>query len=392
MSFGNVFDKGGDQHGSAEKSTEKLRKNTPGAEGVSKDVRDLEEERDPWLVRQTAHGAFGAMEFLAGLFRNAKDVSTAQRQVSEDPQAVTRTASSNVKACGPLKVEISEKDMPKMDELSKYIDYREAYAQIATGLGSSEGLAVDPSKNTAYVADRVGHKLSAVDLTTGAQRVVAKDLGDIGDVKVDGKGHAYVTDYVGARLLVVNLSDGSFTPVSNLTGAYGVALDVKKDKAYVADHSEGKLIEVDLGSKGVREAVAGLNTAGGNINCVALDGKGKAYVGGTAGTLQEIDLTDGKYHVLATLPGTNAVRVELDGAGRAYVADPEQSGRLHEITLADGGHRVVAVGLEWCKGLALDAAGGRILVSNQQGRLWRITKSATEAPGGVGKVVPPPGT
>ncbi|MFI0741395.1 hypothetical protein ACH4PU_25445 [Streptomyces sp. NPDC021100] len=392
MSFGNVFDKGGDQHGSAEKSTEKLRGNTPGAEGVSKDVRDLEEERDPWLVRQTAHGAFGAMEFLDGLFRNAEEVAAAQRKVSEDPQAVTRTAASNVKACGPLEVEIGEKDMPKMDELSKYIDYREAYALIATGLGSSEGLAVDPSENTAYVADRAGHKLSAVDLTTGAQRVIATDLGDVGDVKVDGKGHAYVTDYAGGRLLVVNLSDGSFTPVTGLTGAYGVALDGKSGKAYVAEYSEGKLIEVDLGTKDIRQAVTGLNAAGGNINCVALDGKGKAYVGGTVGSLQEVDLADGRHHVLASLPGTNAVRVELDGAGRAYAVDPEQKGRLHEITLADGGHRVVALELEWCKGLALDTADGQIYVSNQQGRLWRIGKSATEALGGVGRVVPPPGT
>ncbi|MGI5337811.1 hypothetical protein ACQEVS_10620 [Streptomyces sp. CA-181903] len=389
MSFGNVFDKGGDQHDSAEQSTEKLRKNTPGAEGVSKDAGDLEKERDPWLVRQTAHGAFGAMEFLSGLFRNAKEVSAAQRKVSEDPQSVSRTASSSMKACGPPKAEISDKDMPKMDVLSDLIDDRAAYSLVTTGLGSSEGLAVDPARNTAYVADRAGHKLSAVDLATGAQRVIAKDLGDVGDVKVDGKGRAYVTDYAGARLLVVNLSDGSFTVHTGVTGAYGVAL-AGQDKAYVADYTEGHLTEVDLGGKNTRPAVTDL---GGGINCVALDGKGKAYVGNTSGTLQEAALADGKHHVLTELPGANAVRVELDGAGRAYVLAPQQQlGRLYEITLADGGQRVVASGLQSCMGLALDTADGQIYVSNQQGQLWRITKCATEAPGGVGKVLPPPGT
>ncbi|MBC2874032.1 MULTISPECIES: NHL repeat-containing protein [Streptomyces] len=392
MSFGNVFDKGGDQHDSAEQSTEKLRKNTPGADGVSKDAGDLEKERDPWLVRQTAHGAFAAMEFLGGLFRNAKEVSTAQRKVSEDPQSVSRTASSNMKACGPPKVEISDKDMPKMDDLSKLIDNRAAYALVATDLGSSEGLAVDPARNTAYVTDRAGHKLSAVDLTTGAQRVIAKDLGDVGDVKVDGKGHAYVTDYAGARLLVVNLSDGSFTPLTGVTGAYGVALDGKKNKAYVADYAEGQLTEVDLGGKDTRPAATGLGAAGGNIDCVALDGKGKAYVGDTAGNVQEVDLADGRHHVLTNLPGADAVRVELDGAGRAYAVDPRQTGRLYEITLADGAQRVVATGLQLCKGLALDTADGQIYVSNQQGQLWRIATCATEAPGGVGQVRPPPGT
>ncbi|MEU5127113.1 gluconolaconase [Streptomyces mobaraensis] len=76
-----------------------------------------------------------------------------------------------------------------------------------------------------------------------------------------------------------------------------------------------------------------------------------------------------------------------DGKDNFDMSDPGR--RFLQKGLAE---IVAAVGLEWCKGLALDAAGGRIYVSNQQGRLWRITKSATEALGGVGKVVPPPGT
>ncbi|MBZ4322149.1 hypothetical protein [Streptomyces huiliensis] len=391
MSFGNIFDTGGDQSESGEKSTEKIRGNTPGAEGESKDVRDLEAERDPWLVRQTAHGAFGVMEFLGGLFRNAQEASTAQRQASEDPNTVSRTASSSLKACGPPKADLRDEDLPKMEDLSRVIDHRTAYDLVTTGLGASEGLAVDPARKTVYVADRAGQKLSAVDVATGAQHVIASGLGDVGDVKVDGKGSAYVTDYANARLLVVNLSDGSFTPITGLTGAYGVALDGGKGRAYVVNHAEGQLFEVDLGSKEKKRVAAelGVLTATG----VALDGRGKAYVGDTGGRLYEVDLATGRHHVLTTLSGAGALRVELDGAGKAYAVDPQPlNGRLYEITLADGAHRVVATGLQTCKGLALDVGDDRIYVGNQQGQLWQIRKSATEARGGVGQVVPPPGT
>lgn len=384
MSFKNIFESGGGESDSAEKSAQALNEDTPGAGDVSEAVRKLESERDPWLVRQTAHGAFDVMGFLGPLFQNAQDVAAAQRQVSEDPASTSHMASSTMKAFEPLQVSISDDDMPKVEDLSKIIDNRRSFALIATGLGVSEGLAVDPSQNTAYVADRGGQKLSAVHLATGAQRVVASGLGDIGDVTVDGSGTAYTTDYGGGRVLAVDLSNGSSRAVAGVSGAYGVALD-GTGKAYVANWADGQLIAVDLGN-GQKNTVAG--GLGGGISAVALDGRGKAYVGqkDNGGKLYEVDLADGTHRVVTNLSGASTIRAELDGADKAYTID-HVNGRLYEISLADGAQRVVATGLGTCAGLALDTVNGRIYVSNREGQLWQIDQRAAQELGGVGKVV-----
>lgn len=384
MSFKNIFDNGGNEAGSADKSAEALNKDTPGAGDVSEAVRKLESERDPWLVRQTAHGAFDVMGFLGPLFQNAQGVAAAQRQVSEDPGSASGMAAATKKAFGPPKVSIGDEDMPKLEDLSKLINNRRGYTLITTGLGTSEGLAVDPSLNTAYVGDRGGVKLSAVKLDTGAQLTAANALGDIGEVQSDGQGKAYTTDYGGGRLLAVDLADGSSRKIADVSGAYGVALDAA-GKAYVASWLDGLLIAVDLPGGQKRTIVTGL---GQGIGGVALDGRGKAYIGRKdgGGHLYEVDLAARTYRVLTNLPAASTIRVALDGAGRAYTID-HLNGRLYEITLADGAQRVVATGLGTCEGLALDTVNGWIYVSNREGQLWQINQRATQVPGGVGKVM-----
>ncbi|MEU6863328.1 hypothetical protein ABZ924_08660 [Streptomyces sp. NPDC046876] len=384
MSFKNIFDNGGDEAGSADKSARALNEDAPGSGDVSEAVRKLESERDPWLVRQTAHGAFDVMGFLNPLFRNAQGIAAAQRQVSEDPGATSTMAAATTKAFGPPKVSISDDDMPKLEDLSKLIGNRRNYSLIATGLGTSEGLVVDPSANTAYVADRGGKKLSAVKVDTGSQRVVASALGDIGDVRVDGQGTAYTTDY-GGRLLAVDLSSGSSRKIADVNGAYGVALDAA-GKAYVANWIDGQLIAVDLPGGQKTTIATGL---GQGIGGVALDGRGKAYIGRKdgGGKLHEVDLAARTHRVVTTLAGSSTIRVVLDGAGRAYTID-HVNGSLYEITLADGAQRVVATGLGTCEGLALDTVNGWIYVSNREGQLWQINQRAALALGGVGKVAP----
>lgn len=384
MSFKNIFDNGGDEAGSAEQSAQALNEDTPGAGDVSEAVRKMESERDPWLVRQTAHGAFDVMGFLGPMLQNTQNMAATQRQVSEDPGSTSTMASSTMKAFGPPQVNISEEDMPKPEDLSKLIGNKRSFALLATGLGLSEGVAIDPSQGMVYVADRGGQRLCAVKVATGAQRVAASTLGDIGDVKLDGQGTAYTTDYGGARLLAVDLAGGSSRTVASVTGAYGVALD-GTGKAYVANWLEGQLIAVDLRS-GQKNTIAG--NLGQGIGGVALDGSGKAYVGQKdgSGKLYEVSLADGTHRVVTSLPGASTIRVELDGAGKAYTID-HVNGRLYEVTLADGAHRVVASGLGTCAGLALDTVNGRIYVSNREGQLWQIDRRAAEALGGVGKVV-----
>ncbi|KOY59328.1 PQQ-binding-like beta-propeller repeat protein [Streptomyces sp. XY332] len=385
MSFENIFNSGGSEADSAKRSAESLNKDAPGAGDVSEAVRKLESERDPWLVRQTAHGAFDVMGFLSPLFQKINETSAGQRQVAENPGSTSGMASSTLKAAGPPRPTISEEDMPKLEDLSKMIGDRRGYALITTGLGTSEGLAVDPAQNTAYVADRGGQKLSAVKIATGAQRVVASGLGDICDVKLDGKGKAYAADYGNGRLLAVDLSTGTSGAVASVPGAYGLALD-GRGTAYVISHSEGKLTAVDLQSGQKTTVATGLPVG---VGAVALDGKGKAYVGQKdhGGNLYEVSLADGTKRLLTTLSGASAMRIELIGDGKAYTVDHQNGGRLHEITLADGSQRVVAGGLATCEGLALDTADGQIYVSNREGQLWQIAQRAAQPLGGVGKVV-----
>jgi hypothetical protein len=75
MSFKNVFDSGGGEADSAKKAAQALNSDTPGAGNVSEAVRNLESQRAPWLVRQTAHGAFDVIGFLDPLFQKFHDVS-----------------------------------------------------------------------------------------------------------------------------------------------------------------------------------------------------------------------------------------------------------------------------------------------------------------------------
>ncbi|WP_406182388.1 hypothetical protein [Streptomyces sp. NBC_01006] len=383
MSFGNIFDGGGSSADSAKQSGEALGKDTPGAGDVSEAVRKMESERDPWIMRQTAHGAFDVMGFLGPLFQKFHDASADQRQVSENPGSTSAMASSTLKAAGPPKVSIGEDDMPKLEDLSKLMATRRSFALITTGLGTSEGLAVDPSQNTAYVADRGGQKLSAVKIATGAQRVVASGLGDICDVKLDGKGAAYSADHSGARLVAVDLSTGTSSTVASVPGAYGLALD-GAGKAYVVSYTEGKLIAVDLRTGQKTTVATGLPVG---ISAVALDGKGKAYVGQKdyGYNVYEVNLADGAKRLVTTLPVASAMRMELTGDGKAFTID-HLNGRLYEITLADGSQRVVASGLATCEGLALDTANGQIYVSNRETQLWQITQRDTQPMGGVGKV------
>ncbi|MGF1425679.1 hypothetical protein [Kitasatospora sp. LaBMicrA B282] len=379
MTFKNIFDSGGNEADSAKQAAEALNGDVPGAGDVSGKVRAQESAQDPWLVRQTAHGAFDVMGFLNPLFQKFHDASADQLTAAQDPASTFDMASSAMnKAASTLKVEIREEDLPTASNTGE-----RPSLLLATDLGSSEGLAVDPVQGKAYVADRGGQKLTVVDLATGAKRVAASGLGDVGDVALDGTGTPYLAVYGGAQLIAVDPAAGTFRKLADVPGAYGVALD-GTGKAYVADYANAQLVAVDLAS-GQRTTVAdGLGYASG----VALDGAGKAYVAlRESGTLYEVDLVTRTKRVVATLPpGAWATRVALDGAGGAYLAD-SAGGRLYLVGLADGAQRVVAGGLGHPYGLALDRGNGRLYLSNQEGQLWRLSQRAATALGGIGKVV-----
>ncbi|MFD9207697.1 hypothetical protein ACFVZM_15660 [Streptomyces sioyaensis] len=254
---------------------------------------------------------------------------------------------------------------------------KKAPVELATGLGTADGLALDLVNQKAYVTERHnGGKLHKVDLASGNTDWVLEKLGEVNDVALDLPGNkAYVADYSGKRLFTVNLSDHTAAPVTVAEGmqAYGVALDLPGNKAYVADYG-GKLIEFDLNSRPAKkQRTWDVPRAAG----VALN-EGKAYVGQyDLDGLYEVDLTAdrNKPQTVATNLGTS-VRVALDGTVNAYVSD-SSGGRLHEVVVADGEakgrQRVVADGLGTVCGLGLDRDNGWIYVSNRQGKLLRIS-------------------
>ncbi|NUK21099.1 hypothetical protein HRW21_38880, partial [Streptomyces lunaelactis] len=129
---------------------------------------------------------------------------------------------------------------------------------------------------------------------------------------------AYATDYSGARLLAVDLSSGSSRKIADVSGAYGLALAA--GKAYVASWADGNLYAVELPG-GQKSTIA--TGMGQGIGGVALDGRGKAYIGqkDNGGKLYEVDLANGTNRIVTSLPGARTIRVALDGAGRAYTID-----------------------------------------------------------------------
>ncbi|MEU3230197.1 YncE family protein [Nocardiopsis alba] len=257
---------------------------------------------------------------------------------------------------------------------------RAAPVEIATGLGTAEGLALDLENRKAYVVERPGGnrgRLYKVDLDSGAVERIAENLGDTNDVALDkAGGKAYVTDY-GGRLLTVDLSEPSAAPVvvAEKIRAYGVALDLPNHRIYVSDYSAGKLVELDLsgGSAEQRRSWPVRNAAG-----VALVGD-KAYVGQHGrGEFYEIDLAaEGEEppREVASALG-QSVRVALDGESTAYVSDPGGS-RLHEIVLAEGaakGHqRVVVDGIGSICGVALDRDEDLVYLTTREGRLLKAS-------------------
>lgn len=262
---------------------------------------------------------------------------------------------------------------------------RAAPVELATGLGTADGLALDLMNQKAYITDRWGNggKLYKIDLAGGGTEWVLEKLGQVNDVALDLPNNmAYVADHSGKRLFTVNLSDRSASPVTVAEGmaAYGVALDLPGNKAYVTDVEKGKLIEFDLNRvPAAKQRTWDVPRAAG----VALKG-GKAYIGQyDKSGLYEVDLTadGGTPQTVATNLGYS-VRVALDGAVNAYVSDSSGS-RLHEVAVAGGEakglQRVVADGLGTVCGVALDRDNGWIYVSNRQGKLLRLSGALPDA-------------
>ncbi|MEU9554338.1 hypothetical protein [Streptomyces fumanus] len=412
--FGHAFSSGKARAGDAEKSAEEVRKGIPGTgdghwdeeeESVSGDVsayvRSIESGRDPWQPRQTAHGALDVMKgFLGPHFKNFQSAADGQRKVSEDPKSTSGMAASSVKTSAGQKVftdsaKIREENQPQISEETEKA-LKDTYHQaggavlLAGGMGSCPDVAVDVAHDRAYVVTDDG-KLYSVDLTTHIKRQVMTGgtagarLGQLGGVASDGKGNAYITVRNLGHLLRVRLSSGHPEKIAEVGNAYGIRLDKAGEKAYVTT-SNGLLYEVDVRSKDSqpKKLAEGL----GNLtSAVDLDGSGKAYTGNLDEThsLREIDIEAGTSREPRPVAPSSTQRsggLALDGAGAAYVGD-HLNDVLYRVDLASGREREVVVkagGAFSPLGVALDSVHRVVYVSTHEGQLWRFSLRVLESP------------
>ncbi|WP_282794949.1 YncE family protein [Streptomyces sp. CC224B] len=413
--FGNAFNGGKDRAGDAEKSTEDIREDTPGAgsgdwdedeESVSGDVsayvHKLESGRDAWHPRQTAHGALDVMQgFLGSHFKNFQTAADNQRKASENPGTTSDMAASTMKSATAddsykQASHIKDEDQPGISEevrrkLKGTHDRTGGAVLVATGMsGHAVDVAVDPAHDKAYVVMDSG-TLYGVDLSTHTKRQFMTSggpdgkLGTPGGVALDGDGKAYITDSAGGRLLRVDLSNGHTEKVAAITQACGVRLDETGTKAYVTTLN-GKLYQVDLRTTKT-EPKKLADDLGTSTTAVALDGTGKAYTGNRdqTGSMREVDLqADPPDNTRRVAPssGFRSGGIAVDGTGTIYAGD-HWVDTLYTIDLTTGRERVAVKTVSGAfspLGITLDSADAALYVSTWEGQLWRFSLQVLRSP------------
>ncbi|MEW2579651.1 Vgb family protein [Streptomyces syringium] len=406
---GSIFNGGKDYAASAERAAQGISDNTPGtgtgdwdeenetvSGSASAYVHKLESGREPWLMRQTAHGALDVMGgFLAPFFQGVQKTADEQLKVSSDPKttsdmasAAKGTAYQKVKEDG---VKIEREDRPTIDKETqdalKKAHYRTEGAFLVCKFGAKAyDVALDPSGHKAYVVTDDG-ALYGVDRTTGVKRkvITSEALGATRGVAVDTNNKAYVTDFGGKRLLQVDLSTGETQVILKDVTAQGIGLD-RNGKAYITDAGTAELFEVDLKKKEKKSIIGEL---GEQVSGVALvldeNGKAqKAYTGHwwAAGDLFEIDLTAATPTKQPVTKADYSPDVAVDGAGTAYVCD-HSADILYKVDLKSRKRREAvksAAGAFSPFGIALDTDNGVAYVCTYEGQLWRFSLSTLQSP------------
>ncbi|MEV5880223.1 hypothetical protein AB0L75_39715 [Streptomyces sp. NPDC052101] len=404
---GNIFNGGREQAASAENTANRIGEDAPGVgDGAWDDenetvsgstsgyVRKLESEREPWLLRQTAHGALDVMGgFLTPFFQNFQTAATEQLKVNGTPKVASGMASSvkdeaysNVRGEG---VDIEPEDQPTIGKETGSALKRARYQAEGAFLVSkfntkAYDVALDPSGQKAYIVGDDG-LLYGVDLTTGTNRKVmtSEKLGSPRGVALDTDNKAYVTDNSGNRLIQVDLSNGDTKTIVTGVKAQGIELD-RNGKAYITDSEKGQLFAVDLKKKEKEMIIDGLGLQASGVALVLdEDGKArKAYTGHwwTTGDMYEIDLDNRTKR--SVTKADNSPDMAVDGAGTAYV--PEHlADILYKVDLQSGERRAAVKSTkgEFSPfGVALDNDNGVIYVSTYEGQLWRFSLSVLQSP------------
>lgn len=171
---------------------------------------------------------------------------------------------------------------------------------VSAGLVEPNGVALDPSETTLYIADVAGHRLRAVDLKTGAIRTVAgtgegRHSGDDGPaslallngpraVEVGPDGTIYILERNGNTLRSIDPASGMIQTIAGTgrkgySGDGGPALEATFDGPKEMAIADGAILIVDTENHVIRR----LDLDSGRITTVAGSGiAGGAGDGGEA--------------------------------------------------------------------------------------------------------------
>jgi hypothetical protein len=143
-----------------------------------------------------------------------------------------------------------------------------------------QGLAVDAEGDRVLVTDLTARALYAVDLETGAGRLISSAQRGAGpalmaprSVAIDAsRNRALITDHSHRGVVAVDLDTGDRTLLTG-TGAgtgpvfvlpYRIAVDAEADRAYVTDPAQDAVFTVELGS-GARALLSGRSAGAGPV-------------------------------------------------------------------------------------------------------------------------------
>ena len=205
---------------------------------------------------------------------------------------------------------------------------------------SPKGVAADPVSGLLYVADTGNHRISKLDLFTGAYLgSVGKTTATTGTCPASGPAGSWCT----GGTFAAGAADGMFNSPSNL------ALDFT-GSLFVSDSSNNRLLKLNVGTGGFVGAVGNLSATSGS--CPASGPAGSWCTGGTfvSGT------SDGTYN------GVSGLSVD-PANGFAYVSDTSNNrvvklnvttgaflGALGNLSATSGTCPATGSATSWCTG------------------------------------------
>ena len=275
---------------------------------------------------------------------------TPQTEMIDDRRMAWRlSASLALDAVNTIAVSVTD-SLAKVATATVAVEQFRAGGPVPVILGSSQGIALDPNTNIAYVSDEALPGVYAIDLNNGIGRVLSGPNAGTGDAFTADLEGGIAFDAAGNRILVtddgadsvvaVDLVTGDRTTVSGpgdegpaLSTPYGIAVDPATNTAYLVDTTLDGVVSVDL--------------ATGDRTIVSADGTRGTGVDISSPRDIDLDLTNNRALVVGTVVDA-VVAVDLSTGDRTILSSTSTGAGAAFSSL---------------RGITIDAANNRALVS-----------------------------